>query len=175
MNKSMFGWSYPPGAANDPSAPYNQEEEPLDLREGRTIKGHGRGDGLNGKDADLDASGQNIVTEAWWFSDGVIRIRGRRYASIVPPEDATDEQMNIATGLVCDCGYPGEWDGDYWVIGEDYELAGIYDNDDKLDDAANFLAACDAAVDTINRDSKAFETEMAHLNYEIRTVQELDL
>ena len=23
---SKFGWSYPPGAANDPSAPYNQEE-----------------------------------------------------------------------------------------------------------------------------------------------------
>lgn len=24
----IFGWSYPPGAANDPSAPYNQEEGP---------------------------------------------------------------------------------------------------------------------------------------------------
>ena len=24
----IFGWSYPPGAANDPSAPWNQEEPP---------------------------------------------------------------------------------------------------------------------------------------------------
>jgi hypothetical protein len=24
----MFGWSYPPGAANDPNAPWNQEEGP---------------------------------------------------------------------------------------------------------------------------------------------------
>jgi hypothetical protein len=26
MNRK-FGWSYPPGAANDPNAPYNQVEE----------------------------------------------------------------------------------------------------------------------------------------------------
>ena len=25
---SIFGWSYPPGAATDPSAPYNQIDEP---------------------------------------------------------------------------------------------------------------------------------------------------
>ena len=24
----MFGWSYPPGAANDPNAPWNQEDGP---------------------------------------------------------------------------------------------------------------------------------------------------
>jgi len=23
---NIFGWSYPPGAANDPNAPYNQDE-----------------------------------------------------------------------------------------------------------------------------------------------------
>ena len=27
MNKSIFGWSYPPGAASDPYAPYNEREE----------------------------------------------------------------------------------------------------------------------------------------------------
>lgn len=27
----MFGWSYPPGAANDPSAPYNQQEGPCEV------------------------------------------------------------------------------------------------------------------------------------------------
>lgn len=26
--RSIFGWSYPPGAANDPSAPYNQVDPP---------------------------------------------------------------------------------------------------------------------------------------------------
>lgn len=28
---SIFGWSYPPGAAGDPSAPYNQEEGPCEV------------------------------------------------------------------------------------------------------------------------------------------------
>jgi hypothetical protein len=27
MIMGMFGWSYPPGAENDPSAPYNQDDE----------------------------------------------------------------------------------------------------------------------------------------------------
>jgi len=27
----IFGWSYPPGAANDPSAPYNQETPPCEV------------------------------------------------------------------------------------------------------------------------------------------------
>lgn len=26
-----FGWSYPPGAANDPNAPWNQEEGPCEI------------------------------------------------------------------------------------------------------------------------------------------------
>lgn len=28
MSRHLFGWSYPPGAANDPFAPYNQQEGP---------------------------------------------------------------------------------------------------------------------------------------------------
>jgi hypothetical protein len=27
----MFGWDYPPGAANDPSAPYNQQDPPCEV------------------------------------------------------------------------------------------------------------------------------------------------
>jgi hypothetical protein len=27
----IFGWSYPPGAANDPNAPWNQVEGPCDV------------------------------------------------------------------------------------------------------------------------------------------------
>jgi hypothetical protein len=26
MSRSIFGWSYPPGAENDPNAPYNQPD-----------------------------------------------------------------------------------------------------------------------------------------------------
>ncbi len=28
MSDRLFGWDYPPGAANDPRAPYNQGDEP---------------------------------------------------------------------------------------------------------------------------------------------------
>ena len=28
VSRHMFGWSYPPGAANDPYAPWNQEDGP---------------------------------------------------------------------------------------------------------------------------------------------------
>ena len=28
MSRSIFGWSYPPGAANDPNAPWNQDDPP---------------------------------------------------------------------------------------------------------------------------------------------------
>ena len=27
MTRGIFGWSYPPGAANDPNAPYNQVDD----------------------------------------------------------------------------------------------------------------------------------------------------
>lgn len=32
MRHGVFGWSYPPGAENDPNAPYNQRE-PIDCSE----------------------------------------------------------------------------------------------------------------------------------------------
>lgn len=31
MSRHPFGWSYPPGAAGDPNAPWNQEEGPCDV------------------------------------------------------------------------------------------------------------------------------------------------
>lgn len=31
MSRGMFGWSYPPGAENDPNAPWNQEEPPCEV------------------------------------------------------------------------------------------------------------------------------------------------
>lgn len=29
--RNIFGWSYPPGAANDPNAPWNQTDQPCDI------------------------------------------------------------------------------------------------------------------------------------------------
>jgi hypothetical protein len=31
MSRSVFGWSYPPGAANDPNAPWNQQAGPCEV------------------------------------------------------------------------------------------------------------------------------------------------
>lgn len=48
------------------------EPEVINLAEDKTLKGYGRrGDGLNGKDADLLECGQIVVTEAWWFPEAI--------------------------------------------------------------------------------------------------------
>lgn len=165
---SKFGWSYPAGAANDPFAPYNQTEQPLDLADNYTLKGHGRkGHGLNGKDADLDYGGQNKVNTAWWFEDGKIQVDGTRYVSIVPNSNASNEQLNIAESLVIDCGYGGEWDGDYWIISESYSLNLSLDWNDELSDEQNVEAAIDLALTAINKDSEAFESDMTELAKEV--------
>jgi hypothetical protein len=157
---SIFGWSYPPGCS---SAPYD-EESAFDLADGDTIKGYGRVQhGLNGKDADLDYGGQNRVSEAWWMEGGTISISGHRYASICPGEHWDDQLMDAATELVIDCGYPGEWDGDYWVIGEDYSLSLTLDWDDEKTEEENLKAARAAAVSAISEDSAAFESAMTAL------------
>lgn len=33
MSRNVFGWSYPPGAATDPNAPYNQVDNVTKLQE----------------------------------------------------------------------------------------------------------------------------------------------
>lgn len=167
----IFGWSYPPGAANDPNAPYNQTDVPLDLCDHNTIKGHGRrGHGLNGKDADLDVGGQIRVNEAWWFDSDEIQISGRRYASIVPGEEWTEAQRDIAQELVCDCAYPGEWDGDYWVLGENFTLTVPCAWNDEESDEANIARACQAAVTAIEADSAQFEAAMTQLNEDFTNI-----
>lgn len=170
---SIFGWSYPPGAAGDPFAPYNQTDEPLDLREGKTLKGYGRTDhGLNGKDADLDEGGQNVVREAYWFDSDTIHIVGSRYASICGSEDWTEAQWEIATEIVCDAPEPGEWDGDYWVLTQDYELHVTCPWSDDETEEENIKRACAAAHDAICEDSKAFEESMSALSKAMNSIGE---
>jgi hypothetical protein len=158
---SMFGWSLPPGVS---TLPGEEPEEPIDLCEDKTLKGYGRrGHGLNGKNADLDAGGQNVVLSAWWFVEGQIEISGQRYAVISPCEEATEEQMGIATEIVCCTSYNGEWDGDYWVMTEDYSLLIQHEWDDDLTVEANTEAALAACYDAIRADSAEFEKVMAEL------------
>lgn len=45
MSRSIFGWDYPPGAENDPNAPYNQvDEDDIETCEicGELITGDGK-------------------------------------------------------------------------------------------------------------------------------------
>lgn len=172
---SKFGWSYPAGAANDPYAPYNQTDQPIDLSDDYTLKGHGRkGHGLNGKDADLSYGGQNKVKSAWWFEDGKIQVDGTRYASIVPNDDASEDQKDSAQELVIGCSYSGEWDGDYWVLSEDYALTLQLDWDDELTDEQNIEAAIDLALSEIAKDSQAFETEMTQLAKDVEAATDTE-
>ena len=172
---SIFGWSYPPGAANDPYAPYNQTEEPIDLTDGYTIRGYGRSQhGLNGKDADLNYGGQNKVKSAWWFESGKIQVDGTRYASIVPNDEVGDDLLDIGAELVAGCGYAGEWDGDYWVVSEDYSLTLQLDWNNDLTDERNIEAACQFTVDAISKDSHAFETAMAELAKDVEKATATD-
>src|SRR5262252_58357 len=140
MGNNIFGWSYPPGAANDPYAPYNQTDEPIDLRDEKTLKGgYGRRQhGLNGKDADLDG-GQIVIESAWWFEDHV-HVEGHCYGVVCAPDTQAEEHpehaetlQQMALAIVCDhTRYSGEWDGDYWVFSDHFSLripipARIYD------------------------------------------------
>ena len=76
--------------------------------------------------------------------------------------------MDVAQELVCGStswtGYSGEWDGDYWVMGEDYDLTGTLTWNDELTDEANIEAATAYCFDLIAKDSTAFENAMTELS-----------
>ena len=148
-----------------PMRPITRPGEAFDLAEDKTLKGYGRrGHGLNGKDADLDECGQNAVTVAVWDDADTIHIQGRRYASLVPDENWSEEQTDLAQEIVSGAGYPGEWDGDYWILSEPYSLTvSCVWNDDESEEQ-NIERACKTAYDAIAKDSEAFEAEMAALN-----------
>ena len=109
---SVFGWSYPAGAANDPSAPYNQTDEPIMLNEGKTLPGYGDSrDGYNGKDGDLNTEGQIVIHEAWFFPE-LVRCELTCYATISP----SDDESKDASPYVGDMPFEAEWTGDEWII-----------------------------------------------------------
>jgi hypothetical protein len=149
---NIFGWSYPPGCHSVPG----DESQAVQLHDDRTLKGYGkRGHGLHGKDADLNPGGQIVVDEAWWIDDGIVRADVTCYASLVPGEDWTEEQLDSAYETVAGSDQAGEWDGDYWVC--TYKTQIKYES--NLEDEGAVIAEL---YDRITNDEgvKAFVTEM---------------
>lgn len=82
--------------------------------------------GLCGKDADLDYGGQIKVESAYYYETNThcyIEAKVRPYASICHGEeyDFDSEEdfevyIDLMTEIVCMSGWPGDYDGDYWVI-----------------------------------------------------------
>jgi len=150
---SIFGWSYPPGAADDPNAPYNQDSEDwgLDLAEVRTeLKALSTGRWewdkidccMTGKDADLEPWGDQGIELVSADEDKITcmaRIM-KTFAGddvclntpwdLAPEaererleERAVSQYLDAAQEIVCGCSVPGEWDGDSWVMSEAVEFS----------------------------------------------------
>lgn len=147
----------------------HDEERAIDLHEGKTLKGYGRRQhGLNGKDADLDVSGQNVVKSALWFDDGTILIEGYRYALICPDADWTEA---LAMEIIVGSGYPGEWIDDCWELTDRYSLKLNHDWNDALTEEQNITLATDAAFKAIDADSHAFERAIDSAHATLARVQ----
>lgn len=160
----------------DPDRYFGNQEQPIQLHEDGTLKGYGRRQhGLNGKDADLDASGQNKVKSAYWFAHGTIQIVGTRYANVCPPlccqNNRDDECWDVATEIICDCPIAGEWSDDYWSLSDgDYTLTVTCEWNDSETDEQNIARACEVAFDAINIDSEEFEQTITGLHEQIEAL-----
>ena len=143
---SKFGWSYPPGAADDPMAPYNQVDEGdyglEDLRAWLNKAGTRRwkwekiAHCLTGKDADLEPWGQQGI-EVQSCDDETVYCTAHFY-KVVPgteitlntPDDISEEcyekaletYMEEAQEIVMGTTLRGEWDGDDWCFSESIEF-----------------------------------------------------
>ena len=104
------------------------------------------------------------MLEAAWFVEGDIHIVGRRYASICGNEEWSEAQWDLATEILVGEGCPAEWDGDYWVMSQDYELHTTLEWSDDESDEANIRRACEAAFKVIDEDSGPFEERVARLH-----------
>ena len=137
---------------------------------------------MNGKDADLDYGGQQLVTslevaDPTGADTMKIVINLRLYASICEPiletedEAKQEEATDAAEFLVCDeTQYNGEWSGsDYWQFHTDVttsvpltvdEYESIEDGDaEALDGVAQRIAKACAS----NEEVHAFEQSMGNL------------
>ena len=153
------------------------------LCDGRILIGYGKaGHGMNGKDADLDYGGQQLVTslevaDPTGADTMKVVINLHLYASICEPiletedEAKQEEATDAAEFLVCDeTQYNGEWSGsDYWQFHTDVttsvpltvdEYESIEDGDaEALDGVAQRIAKACAS----NEEVHAFEQSMGNL------------
>jgi hypothetical protein len=157
------------------------------LKTGYCLYGIGRQQhGLNGKDADLDSTGQCVIDsiavqhgESGYFLD----LEFHCYANICHPtsekEDETDSKkeqeqiMDIATEIVCDTTeYSGEWTGsDYWCFSSGEITLNVPITQTEYDAGAvedNLATLAERCLDAINNDPerrcRAFEEFAAGLN-----------
>lgn len=144
----IFGWSYPPGAASDPQAPYNQTEDDwsmdlaaLDSELKKLSTGRWEWDQIaccwTGKDADLEDHGHQGLSLTVCDEDTVhglahilVTVAGTDVCLNTPWDDAPDEvrtdleekalklYLDQAENMVCGCSLPGEWDGDSWILAD---------------------------------------------------------
>lgn len=176
---SRFGWSYPPGAANDPFAPYNQTEDwSMDCEEIETVlRNHdtGRWDWekitccLTGKDADLEPWGDQGIELGSCDEDGVnFTVHGYKtfagddVCMNTTPEQDEDEGfwekargafLDQAQEVVCGCNSAGEWTGDDW--GMTFEEDGfvnwvLKDDDTTVDYEETALAVIKKAEEMLS-------------------------
>ena len=168
---------------NDP--PYDEPSQTIADRlcDGRILIGYGkRGHGMNGKDADLDYGGQQLV-ESLVVLDPIdgdsmkVEINLNLYASICEPiletedEKKQEEATEWAEALVCDeQQYSGEWTGsDYWQFSTKVRTSVPLSMDEYESVESGSAKTLDAIAQRIhdecmnNEEVKAFEESMASL------------
>ena len=179
----VFGWSYPPGAANDPNAPYNQDADwGLDMEELRkALEAHDTGKWdwekiqccLTGKDADLEPWGQQGI-ELVSCDDDKIECIAHIYATEagtdiclnlepeIEEDDARMERIHEAyleqaQEVVCGCSVPGEWDGDSWALGtsEAFSVPWVMDGTD-----VDYEETAQRVVDAAKEALRPYEDEL---------------
>lgn len=178
------------------ASPYDDDEPAQTINEklcdGTILIGYGKpGHGMNGKDADLDRHGQCLVKELRTVdpvgADTMrVDIHLHLYADVCEPyiewtgdipenvaEGMSEEAMDIATEIVCDCWeYEGEWTGsDYWCFWTDVVLSVRLEVEEYEEIEAGYEPTLQAIAQRIanaiyegNEETKKFEKTMASLN-----------
>jgi len=180
----IFGWSYPPGAADDPYAPYNQDEvddmaehdcEALRKRLRELSTNKWRWDRIDycatGKDADLEPWGRQgveVVCCDDTRADCIAHI-GKTFSGLDValnlPFDTTDADidrameiyLDQAAEVICGCNVAGDWDGDAWYLSESIDFSvDLVFTDSELD----VDATAAAIVERLSRVLEPVEKEL---------------
>lgn len=190
---SVFGWSYPAGAANDPNAPYNQNDDYDQegatsiisaLQDRSTNRWHWDRIHccLTGKDADLESWGQQgiefirIVNDITADCEAHIGFTAAgQDVCLNVPEHVVDEQcdqlletyLDRAGDLVADGGLGwGQWDGDSWYQSEAIPFS-VPIALDPSTDAVLAEATADAIIAAAEERLRPFEEAIIDLHAQL--------